>query len=164
VSAAIHDEPRTLEEMNARAAAARRRMDDAARLRRPIAPKVTELRPGELGARAFGDAAAREEQALEARVEAERIEDEQRERYRATFADLPESPRSIISRIARAHRLSPNDIVGQRRTAPVVKARFDALSELRRIHPHRSLPWLGQQLGGRDHTTVLSALRKMGIK
>lgn len=46
------------------------------------------------------------------------------------------------------------------RTAPIVRARQTAMYLAKTMTPH-SLPEIGRRFGGRDHTTVLHAVRKM---
>ena len=83
-------------------------------------------------------------------------------RYRESTKNLREPVRRIIERVARAHGMLPVQITGDQRAKPFVKARYDAIAEVRRIYPEKSLPWLGRQFN-RDHTTILHALRKMGL-
>ncbi len=52
------------------------------------------------------------------------------------------------------------DILSQRRTANVVRPRQIAMY-LAKTLTLRSLPEIGRRFGGRDHTTVLHAVRKM---
>jgi len=67
-----------------------------------------------------------------------------------------------IQRIA-AEEFAPvtvTDINSQRRTAPVVRARQVAMYVAKEMTA-RSLPEIGRRFGGRDHTTVLHAVRKI---
>jgi len=57
------------------------------------------------------------------------------------------------------YRVEPRDILGRYRTAQIVKARHACIYVLRNITLW-SLPEIGRRIGGRDHTTVLHALRK----
>jgi hypothetical protein len=57
--------------------------------------------------------------------------------------------------------VSHRDIISARRTAQVVHPRQVAMY-LARTLTLRSLPDIGRQFGGRDHTTVLHAVRKIG--
>lgn len=52
------------------------------------------------------------------------------------------------------------DLIGQRRTANVVLPRQIAMYLCKTLTP-RSLPDIGRRFGGRDHTTVLHAVRKV---
>ncbi|NNM75031.1 helix-turn-helix domain-containing protein [Enterovirga aerilata] len=134
-------------------------MEEAARNPRPGKPQPIERMPGELGARAFGA----EERATQGQRQQEAFL-RQIEQLRAAFAGLPERPAKIIARVAREHGLTAADITGRSQTAPMIRARFAAVAEVRRIRPDLSLPQIGRAFGGRDHTTILSALRKMGLK
>jgi hypothetical protein len=82
--------------------------------------------------------------------------------YRETTKSLPEPVKHIIERVARTHGMLPAHITGDQRAKPFVRARYAAIAEVRRIYPEKSLPWLGRQFN-RDHTTILHALRKMGL-
>ena len=60
----------------------------------------------------------------------------------------------IIFNVSRA------DILSSRRTANVVRPRQIAMY-LSKMMTLRSLPEIGRRFGGRDHTTVLHAVRKI---
>lgn len=65
---------------------------------------------------------------------------------------------AIVQAVADHFGLRPGDLTGKRRHAEVVQARGIALLLGRRLTGH-SLEALGGMVGGRDHTTVLHALR-----
>jgi chromosomal replication initiator protein len=66
-----------------------------------------------------------------------------------------------IQRLVASHYcVSRNDILSARRTANVVRPRQIAMY-LSKILTPRSLPEIGRRFGGRDHTTVLHAVRKI---
>ena len=56
--------------------------------------------------------------------------------------------------------MSRADLLSSRRTANVVRPRQVAMY-LAKILTLRSLPEIGRRFGGRDHTTVLHAVRKI---
>lgn len=62
--------------------------------------------------------------------------------------------------VARDCNLTAIDMVSERRTAQVVRARQIAMYLAKTLTP-RSLPEIGRRFGGKDHTTVLHAVRKM---
>ena len=62
--------------------------------------------------------------------------------------------------VASHYSVSRADILSSRRTAAVVKPRQVAMF-LAKILTLRSLPEIGRRFGGRDHTTVLHAVRKI---
>lgn len=62
--------------------------------------------------------------------------------------------------VASHYNVSRSDILSERRTAAVVKPRQIAMY-LAKILTLRSLPEIGRRFGGRDHTTVLHAVRKI---
>jgi chromosomal replication initiator protein len=66
-----------------------------------------------------------------------------------------------IQKLVASHfSVSRADILSSRRTAAVVKPRQVAMF-LAKILTPRSLPEIGRRFGGRDHTTVLHAVRKI---
>jgi len=77
----------------------------------------------------------------------------------------PTEPKRIkiedIQRIvARQYNVSRSDLLSSRRTANVVRPRQVAMY-LAKTLTLRSLPEIGRRFGGRDHTTVLHAVRKI---
>ena len=78
----------------------------------------------------------------------------------------PQEPKRIkiedIQRVvARQYNVSRSDLLSSRRTANVVRPRQVAMY-LAKTLTLRSLPEIGRRFGGRDHTTVLHAVRKIG--
>lgn len=61
---------------------------------------------------------------------------------------------------ARHYNVSKNDLLSNRRTRVIVRPRQIAMY-LSKILTPRSLPEIGRRFGGRDHTTVLHAVRKI---
>jgi chromosomal replication initiator protein len=77
----------------------------------------------------------------------------------------PQEPKRVkiedIQRIvARHYNVSRGDLLSSRRTANVVRPRQVAMY-LAKTLTLRSLPEIGRRFGGRDHTTVLHAVRKI---
>jgi chromosomal replication initiator protein len=77
----------------------------------------------------------------------------------------PQEPKRIkiedIQRVvARQYNVSRSDLLSSRRTATVVRPRQVAMY-LAKTLTLRSLPEIGRRFGGRDHTTVLHAVRKI---
>jgi chromosomal replication initiator protein len=62
--------------------------------------------------------------------------------------------------VASRYNVSRSDILSERRTAAVVRPRQIAMY-LSKVLTLRSLPEIGRRFGGRDHTTVLHAVRKI---
>ena len=62
--------------------------------------------------------------------------------------------------VATRYNVSRSDILSERRTAAVVRPRQIAMYLSKLLTP-RSLPEIGRRFGGRDHTTVLHAVRKI---
>ncbi len=62
--------------------------------------------------------------------------------------------------VARHYNVSKNDLLSSRRTRTIVRPRQVAMFLAKALTP-RSLPEIGRRFGGRDHTTVLHAVRKI---
>lgn len=71
--------------------------------------------------------------------------------------------REIIERVAEYHRMTVGDILDQGRSRKYIEARFDAIAAVRLAYPEKSTPWLGR-LFHRDHTSILHALEKRGVR
>ncbi|MGI9366961.1 MAG: chromosomal replication initiator protein DnaA [Rhizobiaceae bacterium] len=61
---------------------------------------------------------------------------------------------------ARHYNVTKNDLLSNRRTRVIVRPRQIAMY-LSKVLTPRSLPEIGRRFGGRDHTTVLHAVRKI---
>jgi hypothetical protein len=68
--------------------------------------------------------------------------------------------KKIQAVVASTYGLRVNDLLSHRRTQTVVRPRQEAMW-LTKIHTTHSLPEIGRRFGGRDHTTVLHAVRKI---
>lgn len=62
--------------------------------------------------------------------------------------------------VARQYNLSRSDLLSARRTANIVRPRQVAMY-MSKVLTLRSMPEIGRRFGGRDHTTVLHAVRKI---
>jgi chromosomal replication initiator protein len=62
--------------------------------------------------------------------------------------------------VARHYNVSKSDLLSSRRTRTIVRPRQIAMYLAKMLTP-RSLPEIGRRFGGRDHTTVLHAVRKI---
>lgn len=71
--------------------------------------------------------------------------------------------KSIIRMVADKHGLSVDAILSQRRDRLTVAARHEAIVTAATLREDLSLPALGRQFK-RDHTTILHALRKAGVR
>ncbi len=67
----------------------------------------------------------------------------------------------VVVDVADAHFVTVEDLLGQRRSASIVAARRAAMAAI--YLAGKSMPEVGALLG-RDHTTVLSHLRKAGVE
>lgn len=70
------------------------------------------------------------------------------------------SPQKIINSVAAFYNVDPQDVLGKGRRADIVKPRQVAIYLMRK-EIKLSYPCIGRELGGRDHTTVLHAYRKI---
>lgn len=81
------------------------------------------------------------------------------ERGLAAMKQLP-SVNQIILAVCKAFNVPKTDILSPRRTASIVKPRQIAMM-LAKALTCKSLPEIGRRFGGKDHTTVLHAVRKL---
>lgn len=66
----------------------------------------------------------------------------------------------ILDAVAEYEGVDVKDLLGQNRSAKIARPRQIAMYLMREIN-ETSLPQIGELLGGRDHTTVLYAIRKV---
>lgn len=72
--------------------------------------------------------------------------------------------RGIGRFIAAKYEISFRNILGHSRTKNMVEPRHIAIWLARQLIPLASLPEIGRRLGGRDHTTILHACRKISAR
>lgn len=72
--------------------------------------------------------------------------------------------KQIITAVAKEHGLTHEDIIGKSRKANIVAARYEAIEAVYRARPKLSLKGISRYFGDRDHTTIIHALTKRGIK
>lgn len=122
----------------------------------------------------------REREAAQARADAEKAMEAKRrrealDRIMANAQDLKSygcitvisindkpPPKEIIAQVAAIYGIPVADIVGRRRSVPIVEARHAAIKAVADRRPDLSLPQIGRFFGNRDHTTILNALNKFG--
>jgi len=73
-----------------------------------------------------------------------------------TIAAVPSWAHETVISVCEAHRITVDQLVGQRRHRAFVQARHEAAARLRQLG--RSFPEIGRALGGRDHTTIMYAV------
>jgi hypothetical protein len=73
------------------------------------------------------------------------------------------SPRLIIKLVALKHGVSVATMLGPSRSRPMVAARYEAIGLIYTHCRAMSLLEMGRLFGGRDHTSILHALRKMRL-
>lgn len=66
----------------------------------------------------------------------------------------------VVAAVALETGVPAREITGGQRHGPLLRARFMSAWLARRLTGH-SLPVIGRAMGGRDHTSILSALRRM---
>jgi chromosomal replication initiation ATPase DnaA len=89
------------------------------------------------------------------------------EKAKAVLASSISTPKEVIAAIGALNGFTYDQMIGRSRNVRLVECRFDAVEEVyRRFHSHRcGLDRIGKQyFGGRDHTSILNALRKRGLK
>jgi hypothetical protein len=70
------------------------------------------------------------------------------------------SIRLILEAVSVRFAVRRVDLISARRTAPIARPRQIAMW-LARTHTRRSLPEIGQMMGGRDHTTILHGVARI---
>lgn len=68
----------------------------------------------------------------------------------------------LIKQVADKHGISVSDLKSESRNVHIVAIRHEAMALVYEKRPDLSLPQIGK-IFGRDHTTVLAAVRKMGV-
>lgn len=121
------------------------------------------LNPQRVRDREAAASAEREKHLAEVR---QRAADYRARRQETQRQPLPLGPISerIIKLVASYFALTPQDILGRRRFNYIVTARFVAIRLLRDLkfedgRPRFSYPQIGRLVGGRDHATILHAIR-----
>lgn len=71
---------------------------------------------------------------------------------------------AILRSVASRHGLTVNQLKSKRRTAALVAARHEAAAQLAASLPGWTLPRIAKFIGYADHTCVIHALRKMGVR
>lgn len=66
--------------------------------------------------------------------------------------------RRIILEVAETYGFTVAEIKGPSRKRSLVRARYNAIYETRRLCPHLSLPHIGRIFGGRDHSSIHYAI------
>lgn len=69
----------------------------------------------------------------------------------------------IIESCAERYGMRAADITGPRIGAAYVQARHEAIALAYVARPDMSLPQIGRLFGNRNHTTILHAVKKMGV-
>jgi hypothetical protein len=77
------------------------------------------------------------------------------------FVDLVHA-KLLVAEITHKHGLELADIYGPSRQVVHVAARHEAMAAIRRACPRWGLKKIGNFFGGRDHTTVLHAIKQFG--
>jgi len=86
------------------------------------------------------------------------------------YVSTPQGPvgmaetKQLVAAIAKRHGVTFADIMGPCRRAKIVAARFEAIVAVAQVRYAWSLPQLGRFFGGRDHTTILHAIRTQAVK
>lgn len=70
------------------------------------------------------------------------------------------TPKKIIEEITRTYSVTPADVISQKKSAPIVKARQIAMYVMREVL-QMTFEDIGKEFGGRDHSTVLYSVNKV---
>jgi chromosomal replication initiator protein len=73
---------------------------------------------------------------------------------------IPITISRIIAEVSKYYNIPSEDILGNKRTAEIALARQVSMYIARDV-TDMSLPYIGDEFGGKDHTTVLHAIRKV---
>ncbi|MEO1637264.1 MAG: chromosomal replication initiator protein DnaA, partial [Cyanobacteria bacterium J06631_9] len=73
---------------------------------------------------------------------------------------IESSPKSVIKSVSDAFKISVDELLGNSRKREISKARQVGMY-LMRQHTDLSLPKIGEQFGGKDHTTVMYSCDKI---
>lgn len=73
---------------------------------------------------------------------------------------MPITIERIIDEVAQTYRVNPNDIRSNKKNAPISQARQIAIYIVREI-TQATMKEIGQEFGGRDHTTIVYTLKKV---
>lgn len=72
--------------------------------------------------------------------------------------------KKIIADVASKYGLTHEDIIGKSRKVNIIAARHEAIEAVHLARPKLSLKGIARYFGDRDHTTIINALKKRGIK
>ena len=148
-------EPTTAAEVIERArAVARRHAMDAMASRMPHAVQSRSADPEKFEAIRKAAQARSSDQAISAQMS-------QAHRFLGSIRS-PASASQIIQEVALEYRVSVNEILGERRSAKILTARWEAI---RRVYD--ATEWSLSRISrifNRDHSTIINALRKMGVR
>lgn len=72
-----------------------------------------------------------------------------------------EQPVDFIKRRCAELGVAYEDVVGKTRKHDIIVPRHRLIAEVREQYSHLSLPHIGRLFGGRDHTSILFAIKKM---
>jgi Bacterial dnaA protein helix-turn-helix len=76
----------------------------------------------------------------------------------------PESPKETITRIikevADTYGIAMSEMIGRDQRPHVVTARDAAIAAVKQKYPRRSMSQLGRDFGARDHSTIITSLRR----
>lgn len=67
--------------------------------------------------------------------------------------------RRAVEAVARRHGITSEEILGKRQHKGVVAARHEAIAIVYQVNPRWTLERIGEFFGGRNHTTILHAIR-----
>lgn len=92
-------------------------------------------------------------------AERRRAREQRIEEFLRSAAEIKARWQVILDEVARKHGIPTRKIIGTERSRDLLPARYEYIYRLR-TELGWSLPQIGRRCGGRDHTTILNALRR----
>ncbi|MBO5798384.1 MAG: chromosomal replication initiator protein DnaA, partial [Clostridia bacterium] len=80
---------------------------------------------------------------------------------RSTVQPAPVTVDKIMQEVSRTMNVSVDDLRGKKHSAPISKARQVAMYVVREVVGSMSMDAIGQEFGGRDHSTVVYTIQKV---
>lgn len=147
--------PAQADELGIVTAARARRVTFARFIDRQVAQRLEEPATKLAIARMVDDRLKQEIEGIVARRAAKAAEE-------LDAATLPTGPSvsAILAAVAEVTEIPVQELLGPRRARPQARARQMAYRLFRRLRADLSLPAIGRAMGMRDHTTIMSGLRR----
>lgn len=73
---------------------------------------------------------------------------------------MNEEIKNLIDPFLKHYGFTIEDVVSESRKSPLPDCRFLCIAAVKHVYPYLSLKAIGDMFGGRDHSTVIHAIRK----